>query len=171
MKYFEQETNYTCALACVRMIFSKFGLNISEEELVGKLKPSPKYGTNKDDLVDFIKSMGFEAECVEDSNLDEVRVSKEQGYGVILLVSVDVPHCIIYLGDNGNHLKYHDPFFGENRSIIIKKFTSKNAVYPFIRWRTDIDILRKYYSKDELDLDELKKQEGVCQFIKIKPLK
>ena len=171
MKYFKQETNYTCALACVRMVISKYGLDISEQELVKELKPSPKYGTNKDDLIEFIKHKGFEAESVENSSIDAVRKAKLEGYEIILLVSVDVPHCIVYLEDNGNHLKYHDPYFGDNKSVLVKKFVSKNTDYPSIRWRTDIDTLVKYYFENELNLKELRKQEGVCQFIKIKYVK
>lgn len=168
MDYFEQKTDYTCAVACMRMILSKYQEEIpSEEELSQLSNTTETAGTHPTEIIRVMENMGYDALLVSDSSLEELRTFVSKGYSCILLAQVDVPHCVVYLRDDNNYLWYNDPYYGESKSIRVSKFCSENQKYPFMRWLVEVESLAKYYS--EFDLDLSKFLVGKKQFIAIKP--
>lgn len=164
IKFIKQETDYTCAIACIRMITDS---ELSENELSTLSKTSEKYGTHPDDIVKTLEYLGYESFIIEgkDNGIDLVRQYHKNGYNIILLISVDVPHCVVFLTENNNHIFYHDPYFGSNKSCSIKNFTSNKRKYPNIRWLVETDSLKKYYPNI---IDPTKFLVGKQQFIATK---
>ncbi|MDD5648979.1 MAG: cysteine peptidase family C39 domain-containing protein [Candidatus Nanoarchaeia archaeon] len=154
MKYFKQEKDYTCGCACVRMAISHFNQNIpSELELEKILKTLSNKGTHPNIIAEYFKNEGYNVVKENNSSLDKVRFYYKEGYVVMLAISVDVPHFTVYNGDNGNHIFFFDPFFGEI-SKLISKFVSDKTIYPFYRWRVVSNEFKKYYSEANFDDEE-----------------
>lgn len=171
MKYYKQETDYTCGIACIRMVLSTFGeeFECNDEKIIAdKCQSSELYGTKPKQIVNFFNMLSKDigAEIIENATIDDVRRDKADGYEIILKISVDVPHCVVYLGDSNNHIFYHDPFFGANQSKVLKKFLSEKTNYPFPRWRVEIEPLEKYYPN--VDFSGVKEYVGKNQYIRIK---
>lgn len=144
MRYFKQETNYTCGCACVRMALSKFTADIpTEQELVVILKTQSNSGTDPEEIKNYFLGLGYEVIEKNDSTIKEVEKLFQDGYAVFLAVSVDVPHFVLYGGHNNNHIKFLDPYFGEVYRQI-HKFESEKHRYPVLRWKVQIDEFAKY---------------------------
>jgi len=163
-KFFEQETDYTCAIASILNVLSRFGnLEHNESEVASICNTTSDSGTTPKAIMNFLNSKGHATLFLENSSIEEIEKQKELGNEIILLISVDVPHCVVYNSNDGNHIFYDDPYFGENQSVRIKKFISENSNYPFPRWKTDIKSLDKYYPN--MFNKSLYEQEGVKQCI------
>lgn len=136
MTYFLQETGHTCGAACLRMALSKFMSDVpTEQALAIALKTNPQVGTHPDAIIKVAKSYGLQVLHGVDGNLDHLDSLILDGYVVMLAISVDVPHFVVYLGSNGSHSFFHDPYFGEKLSREKKKWISDVQKYPFVRWR------------------------------------
>lgn len=161
MKYFEQETGYTCGVACLRMIFSMFmdeNSIPSEETLAEELMTNDRIGTHWENIISVAKKYGFHAQWTENGTIHEIESLKRCGFGIMLAISVDVPHWVVYAGNNGNHVFFNDPFFGENLARTIQKFESDNQIYPFYRWRVKASEFTKYlpdYDFSEVESNKL----------------
>lgn len=154
MKYFNQEKDYTCGCACIRMAISHFSEIIPAEiELEKTLETLSNKGTHPNTIVKYFKNCGYDTIEENNSSLDKVRFYHNNGYVVMLAISVDVPHFTIYNGDNGNHIFFLDPFYGEI-SKLITKFTSPKTIYPHYRWRVISNEFKKYYSEANFDDEE-----------------
>lgn len=146
MQYFEQETDYTCGVACVRMIFSMFMDEVpSEEVLSEELKTNDKIGTHPDKVLEVAAKYGFYAQMGHNSSIEEIENLRQQGFGIMLAISVDVPHFVVYSGNNGNHVFFADPFFGGKVTRTIQKFESEKQIFPFYRWRVKASEFTKYF--------------------------
>lgn len=166
MELFYQEKDYTCGCACVRMVMSHFVKDIpSEIELEESLKATSNIGTNPKTIIDYFRNKEYDVIEENNSSLDKVRCYYNDGYVIMMAVSVDVPHFTIYNGDNGNHIFFFDPFFGK-MSKLITKFISDKNIYPFYRWRVASDEFKKYLPEANFD-DE----ESCNYFIAVKYLK
>lgn len=136
MKYYKQETNCTCAVACARMMMSHFGFEVPDEaELALKLGTNVRNGTHPNALVALGCECGLEVSTGYNGSLSELKTRLDAGEFVLLFISVDVPHCVALTGYNGNHVFFNDPFFGENLSKQASKFVSDRQNYPQYRWR------------------------------------
>ena len=125
MTYYKQEKNYTCGCACFKMILSELkpNIEISEFELEVQMNTSmDNTGTHYDDLVRIGEEYGLEVLHGVDGNLEYLDKLKADGWVVALGISLDVPHFVIYLNNNGNHIFMDDPFRGPNSNFQIKKF-------------------------------------------------
>lgn len=136
MNYFEQETHYTCAVACFRMMLDHFGMPVpAEADLAAQLGTNDVVGTHPDALVALGKEYGLCVSSGENGDLDTLQAVVDAGGVVMLMISVDVPHIVVFLGHNGNHVRFNDPYFGEDMSRQIKNFVSEKQKYPHFRWR------------------------------------
>lgn len=152
MEYFKQETNYTCGVACFRMVLSQFEDTVPEEaELVPELKTNNKIGTHPKDLVAVAIARGYEVLSGQNGTLAELDKLVNDGYVVTMAISVDVPHYVVYAGNNGNHIFFNDPWYGEKTARSVAKFTSENQKYPFHRWWVRSAEFKKYHPEYNFD--------------------
>ncbi len=136
MTYYSQDKPYTCAAATLRMAMSRFFESVpSEDELCARLGTSEAIGTHPDKIISVAKDYGFSVLHGQDGDLDTLDGLILDGYVVMLAISVDVPHFVVYLGSNGSHSFFHDPFFGAKLARDKAKWISDKQKYPFYRWR------------------------------------
>lgn len=165
MKYFQQETNYTCGVACLRMIISHFSdFTPSEEELISILETNDKIGTHPHKLKEWALANNYSILAGENATLETINSITKEGWVVLLMVSVDVPHWVVYLSNNGNHLFLNDPWYGENQAHTITKFTSENRLYPLMRWKIKNSEFSKYLP--EYNFSEIESNKAYLAFKK-----
>lgn len=147
MKYFKQETAYTCGCACFRMVLSEFDLPVpSEEEMISILGTIPESGTHYDSLVKVAEKYGLKCQYGEFGIIEHLDTLITDGWSIIIAYSVDVPHFSIYSGSNGNHLFLKDPYFGERVPHLISKFVRSH-------WLVDISLYKVAIAEMDLKLD------------------
>ena len=135
MIYYKQETGYTCGPACCRMILAKFGIEETEQVLVRVLEAKYNEGTGYDAMFKFADKYNLNVlQGQDDKDLDKLQQLVNDGWGVIIAYSLDVPHYSIFIGHNGNHLFLMDPFRGERVAEHIKKFKHRWKVHPKDFW-------------------------------------
>lgn len=151
MEYFKQEKDYTCGCACVRMVMSHVMPSVSSEsDLEHILETDPNKGTDPKKIEEFFKANGCEVISKNDSTVDEIQKLYEEGWAVMLAISVDVPHFTVYDGHNGNHVRFFDPYFGIIHRTI-KNFMSDNMNYPHYRWRVVPEEFKKHFPQYDFE--------------------
>ena len=129
MKYYKQEKNYTCGCACFQMVLSRLGINNipSQDDLELSMNTSlSNTGTHYDDMKRIGLDYGFDVIDGVDGTIDDIDQLTKDGWVVVLGISLDVPHFVVYLDNNGNHIFFNDPFRGERSNFYLKKFLRNN---------------------------------------------
>lgn len=161
--YFKQETDYTCGAATFRMVLSAFFKDVpSESELAAELKTNDRIGTHPEEMVAAAHRRGMEVIYEQEGTLERLDDLIEKGYVIALMISVDVPHVVIYLGSNGSHVFFHDPYFGERLARERRKFISDKNKYPFCRWWIDAAEIKKYLP--DYDFTEVESRRAYLAF-------
>ena len=133
------------AVACLRMAISQFFKIVPSEEVLEKeLNTNDKIGTHPDKIQEVAEKYGLKVLKGENGDLNDLDKLIEQNYVIALLISVDVPHFVIYLENNGNHIFFNDPFFGEGTAVILKKFLSPNSKGYTCRWKIHPEDFKAY---------------------------
>ena len=124
MHYYKQHKNYTCGCACFQMVLSRLGIDVpSQDDLELAMNTSlANTGTHYDDMVRIGKDYGLDVIDGVDGTIDHIDQLTKDGWVVVLGISLDVPHFVIYLDNNGNHLFMDDPFRGQRSNFQINKF-------------------------------------------------
>ena len=124
MIYFKQEKDYTCGCACFRMILSHFNMEVpSEHNLEKEMNTSfSNTGTDYSDMKKIGEKYGLIVKDGINGNLNELDKLINDRWIIVLGISLDVPHFVIYLENNGNHIFLNDPFRGERSNFLLKKF-------------------------------------------------
>jgi ABC-type bacteriocin/lantibiotic exporter with double-glycine peptidase domain len=157
VKLIKQEKNYTCGCACMRMVLDHFEMPVpTEVEMIEILDTDNVSGTRLDNLL-LSAAQDFNLKTIHgvDSNIERVDGLHEKGWAVLLMVSVDVPHLVIYNGYNGNHIELLDPFFGQ-KYLLKSKFDSNRQHHPHYRWRAIKDEFKDLIGYDFEDLNHNK---------------
>jgi len=89
--HFQQELDYSCLAACVRMVLAFYSNTHTESELRGLLKTRPS-GTSPANVLFRLPSLGFNAEF-PDASLSYLRDQVEAGHPCIVHVwTLPLPH-------------------------------------------------------------------------------
>lgn len=156
MQFFRQETYYTCGCACFRMALSHFKLNVPRESNLAKqMHTTPENtGTSYEDMIRIGMEYGLEIQSGQDGDLKQLDNLIKDGWVVVLGISLSVPHFVVYLENNGNHIFLNDPFRGERSNFELKKFLKNHwwvdhkkygfitLEYPEIEFHPSIDSYR-----------------------------
>lgn len=134
-RLFPQETDWTCAIACIRTILSGLQKHVpSEQEFVEKyhLAPGPRYSRD-------IKALGLlkEYEVIygcdaEEVTFDTILDYMSQDYYIMVESMYNYAHWFVLLGyfpfNDGNvehsRLLVFDPYYNEVRLLIADEFIS-----------------------------------------------
>lgn len=134
-KLFPQETDWTCAIACIRTMLSGLQSHVpSEREFVEKyhLSPGPRYSRD----IKALKILdGYDAVygCDEKNiTFDKILDYMSQGYYIMLESMYNYAHWFVLLGyfplEDGNvehsRLLVFDPYYNEVRLLIADEFIS-----------------------------------------------
>jgi ABC-type bacteriocin/lantibiotic exporter with double-glycine peptidase domain len=135
MIYFKQETNYTCGCASIRICLSALNMDVVDEKtLINVLQTTPNKGTDKENIINYFKNLNLNVIYENNSNIERVINLFNDGFIIILLVSVDVPHIVVLNNIDNHQLKIFDPYFGKI-TLMNRKFNSNLQKYPLLRWR------------------------------------
>lgn len=166
MKLIKQEDNYTCACASFRMVLDHLEMEVpTEKEMIEFFDTDPKRGTTEENIIlSASQDFGLKVLTGEDSNIERVENLRQRGYVVLLIVSVDVPHLVVYNGHNGNHIELYDPAFGILH-LNKKKFESNKQYHPQYRWRA---LKEEFADLKGFELDHFNNNKAFIAFKKRK---
>ena len=122
-----------------------------------------KIGTHPHSVVQAAWNRGYQAISAENGDFQTLQDLKDEGYAVMLMVSVDVPHFTVLDEINPTHIFFKDPYFGPRIAKERKKFISDKQTYPHYRWKVLSEEFKKYLP--EYDFSSV---QSICGWIAIK---
>lgn len=82
--YFPQETEYTCAPACIRIVLSKYGIFLTEKEIEIETRSTSESGTDDGEILKFFTSRHFDTTLHERWEFSDIKKFLEDGYDIII---------------------------------------------------------------------------------------
>jgi predicted double-glycine peptidase len=136
LKRCRQMTDYSCGAAALRIVLSYWGSDVDEAELMKLLHTNSEVGTNPEDIVNGARSLGFEAELLENLTLDELERLTSDGNPVIVLGQMwrsereadrpledvwDNGHYVVVLGVDTDYVYLQDPYIQMGKAFATRK--------------------------------------------------
>lgn len=126
---FRQENETHCGVACVRMVLSFYGFEVSEFELAEACETG-WLGNTCGELVQGVVKYGFEAEELENISRDYLFSLIEKNSPLIVLLDPAVlyggiegfGHFVVVTGCEGNTIWYNDPDLDGNLMKDVDEF-------------------------------------------------
>jgi ABC-type bacteriocin/lantibiotic exporter with double-glycine peptidase domain len=119
--FYKQETRYSCAVACLRMVLSQHGLELPEAELRDLCDCTPAFGTDAWLLVEAARQLGFPLTTKHNLQFPELVEFLSNDYFPIVFVNlgpldgVDEQHALVVVAANEAVVLVYDPFYGERK--------------------------------------------------------
>lgn len=113
--YFQQETDYTCGAACLRMILAASDRPHSEAELAKLLDSQPKVGVDNSQLCEVARKLGYEVLAKDHGTITEVQQLLDADYAIIanfMGFTEEVGHFALVLAIENDQVVLHDPWNG-----------------------------------------------------------
>lgn len=113
--FFEQDTDYTCGPASLRMVLAYFGHSIDEEDLARELGTNDAMGTERDRMSGILKQYGLVPFERTDATLDDMRHLLQNGFPVIvrfLEKEENSDHYGVVVGIDEKNIVLNDPWSG-----------------------------------------------------------
>ncbi|MCI0628315.1 MAG: C39 family peptidase [Acidobacteria bacterium] len=147
MPFFDQGDSNACATTSLSMVFEYFGIHLSREEIDKAIRRGDNFlGSSVDDILEFARDHGLEAEGYNNGTWEEVKNMIDQGYPVLASVDSDdniegvdtsdpnksweLPdgrHVITITGygtdpaTGEEYVLYHDPNYGDDPTTSTKE--------------------------------------------------
>lgn len=137
MKYYHQQKDYTCGPACMRIILSEMGKNISEKKLEKELKTNSKNGTVMRAFCKLAKKMGMKTFSKKNSTIGEIK-SLLKDYFIIV--------CYYYKPEKIGHYALVKRV-GKDRIYLMDPWCGPNCSYSFVSFRKIWHSTPKYGMK------------------------
>jgi ABC-type bacteriocin/lantibiotic exporter with double-glycine peptidase domain len=80
IKYYPQYDSFSCGPVALKMLFDHFGIFLSRENLTKRCWAKPTGGSGNDDLIRVILEEGLVYKEYENSNLEQLKKTIENGY-------------------------------------------------------------------------------------------
>jgi ABC-type bacteriocin/lantibiotic exporter with double-glycine peptidase domain len=127
--YFKQEKNTNCGVACLKMVFAFYGMNVVESELEEACETS-WLGNTCGELVQGSMKYEFMAEEVENINIDYVSTMLRKEFPLVALLDPAVlygglegfGHFVVITGLKGDKIYYNDPDMGKDLKVNVDDF-------------------------------------------------
>jgi predicted double-glycine peptidase len=126
-----QETKYSCGPAALRAVLAAFGVRISEDALIERLKTSKKDGTTPESMHQQAESLGLGTLVREPMSLKDLKKATDAGYPVIVLFQAwqegkkrdwagdwDDGHYAVVTSVQGDHVFLSDPSMSKGTGYI-----------------------------------------------------
>lgn len=129
LRFHKQETTYSCVPACLRMVFSGFGLDLSEERLRELCDCTALFGTDALRAVEAARSLGYAGAAKYTLSYDELRRLVEDGRNPIAFLSLEAiggteeSHAVVVVEAGDATVTVYDPLYGE-RAISQQSFST-----------------------------------------------
>jgi ABC-type bacteriocin/lantibiotic exporter with double-glycine peptidase domain len=140
LTWFEQESPTSCVAACVRMVLSSFGKNLSEIE-IREILGNPQLGISLTSANEKLLLAGFETEIDYDLSLDDLRdYTRKNIFPIVgierhILGYLPASHAVIVSKITGNSVNIFDPLetehpkaFGKQGFFSAWKLSGKEAL-------------------------------------------
>lgn len=111
--YCQQETEFTCGPAVLKMVMQYFGENMAERRLRKHTKSTPTKGTNHEKLITATRKLGYHCFVKQNSQPRHLKSFINRGYPVIINwqePDTNDGHYSIIFGYLTNHFFIHDPY-------------------------------------------------------------
>lgn len=125
MTYYEQETNYTCGPACMRMVLAKIGIEKSEKEVAKLLGTNKVVGTKNKDFVNLAEKYKLQYSVHRNSSITNLNYFFKKGYQIIICYfhpKEKQGHYAVIRSMRNNKITLMDPIDGPNHTYSIKNF-------------------------------------------------
>jgi len=127
--HLKQEQDHTCVPACIRIVLRCLGHDFSEPD-IGVACKTTSLGTELDDAVQGVSSMGFKAIKLKDATFDDIIRFVESHHPLIVFLSVNqLPyggqagmHAVVVNGFEKNDVSFVDPERGEEIVLTLGTF-------------------------------------------------
>ena len=109
-----QETDYSCAPACLRWVLAQYGVVKTEEEL-RELSDCTFLGTSALNLVDAARQLGFAGTRKYNLTFDQLVDEVERGiFPIVYLCLTGIQeHAVVVVAVKESEVHFHDPARGE----------------------------------------------------------
>ncbi|HEV2762201.1 MAG TPA: cysteine peptidase family C39 domain-containing protein [Pyrinomonadaceae bacterium] len=110
---------YSCVPACLRMVLSGFGLNLTEKRLRELCDCTPTFGTNAWQAVDAVRQLGFPNTGKHTLSLAELRRLVQAGKYPVAFISLEPlsgseeAHAVVVVRVGTRTVTVYDPLQGE----------------------------------------------------------
>ena len=120
--FFRQETRYSCAPACLRMVLEALGIHLDEAQL-RELSGCSPLGTNAFQLIEAARQLGFTASRKYTlASLEELESLVAEGFFPIVYVDMwplrggrsGQNHALVVIAVDPERVTVLDPLVGEN---------------------------------------------------------
>lgn len=126
--FFRQETDYTCGVACLRMVLAFYGTVREEPELVGSCGTTPD-GTTADGLAEGARALAYQGMVCE-GDLAFLRNAIGSGNPPIAFLSTasmshypgDTIHAVVVVDVTDREVTVNDPLLGPGIRIPLDDF-------------------------------------------------
>ena len=115
LKHYKQHTDYSCGLACLRMLLERFGQNY-KESFLRELADTDKDGTEVSDLKRILRMLGFRGYSRYSVSLKQL--IQKLNRNIPIMVGFG-EHWQIIIGYDGKYILIADPNY--NRPIRMNK--------------------------------------------------
>jgi len=124
MIYYKQEENRSCGPACVRMVFSKLGKDITEDFLIKKLKSNHKIWTKTKNIIRFFRKKRLDFFCKTNWSIKAMNHFLDTH---IILIRYNLPkneedHYALFVWLKHDRIHLWDPWYGKNHTYSINYF-------------------------------------------------
>src|SRR5262245_25067025 len=131
-----QITDYSCGASALRAVLSYWGRDVDEAQLMALLRTNSEVGTDPEDIASGARSLGFDAEVIENLALDQVERLTGDGIPVIALAQVwlgerepdrpladiwDNGHYVVVLGVDSDNVYFQDPFIQMSKAFVPRR--------------------------------------------------
>jgi ABC-type bacteriocin/lantibiotic exporter with double-glycine peptidase domain len=125
---FQQETDYTCLPACIRIVLDFWGVSRTEQEIAQVCRANVA-GTLLREAIAGVQQLGFHALRLDNGTFDDLTGYLSQGLPVIvgLAAAVLYPqgsggHAVVVCGMEQNEVLYVDPISGTEERLDTARF-------------------------------------------------
>jgi len=119
-----QATNYTCGVAALQSLLQFYGEEYREDTLAKLVNADPDLGTSYHDMLNFVKTLGFEGCFEKDVSLEKLKEVVDSGVPPIVCIQAwadvtpdpkewkdrwDDGHWVLVIGYDDNRFYFMDP--------------------------------------------------------------
>jgi len=128
-QYHKQETLYSCAPACLKMVMEAYGVSVTEHEIREKCGCDEE-GTDPEKLADAAREFGFDKSRAEQwgtdtqAGIEQVQKLLANGFYPIIYIKMPPPfptHAVVVIALTEDKVQLFDPYHGP-RNLAIERF-------------------------------------------------
>jgi len=123
--YYEQETNYTCGPACMRMVLASLGIKKSEKDITKLIGTNKIRGTNHGDFLSLVEKYKLRYSVNREATIDELKYYSKNHYKIIVCYFHPVEkvgHYAVVRKITSKKITLMDPVDGPNKTYSLSYF-------------------------------------------------